>query len=68
MMNKGGGIGPDQQLRPCQTHSSMMRLGSAYLDVEFVVPPKVTMKLCGVTSTERDKPIRDADELEIACR
>lgn len=46
----------------------MMRLGSAYLDVEFVVPPKVTMKLCGVTSTERDKPIRDADELEIACR
>lgn len=45
-----------------------MRLGTAYLDVEFAVPPRVSMKFVNAKSSEKDEPLRDSDELEIACR
>lgn len=45
-----------------------MRLGAAYLDVDFAVPPRVSMKFVNAKATEKDEPLRDADELEIACR
>jgi hypothetical protein len=47
---------------------SAMKLGTAFLDVDFAVPPRVTMKFVGLKSNEKDEPIRDTDELEIACR
>lgn len=46
---------------------STMRLGTAYLDVDFAVPPRVSMKFIGAKATEKDELIRDPDELEIAC-
>lgn len=45
-----------------------MRLGTAYLDVDFAVPPRVSMKFVNARASEKDEPLRDADELEIACR
>ncbi|UWU80734.1 hypothetical protein N2603_20385 [Bradyrhizobium huanghuaihaiense] len=47
---------------------STMRLGTAYLDVEFAVPPRVNMKFVGAKATEKDELIRDSDELEISCK
>ncbi|MFB6463883.1 hypothetical protein [Bradyrhizobium tunisiense] len=47
---------------------STMRLGTAYLDVDFAVPPRVSMKFIGAKATEKDELIRDPDELEIACK
>jgi hypothetical protein len=47
---------------------STMRLGTAYLDVDFAVPPRVNMKFVSAKASEKDEAIRDADELEIACR
>jgi hypothetical protein len=47
---------------------STMRLGTAYLDVDFAVPPRVNMKFVSSKANEKDESIRDADELEIACR
>lgn len=44
-----------------------MRLGTAYLDVEFAAPPRVSMKF-NAKASEKDEPLRDSDELEIACR
>ncbi|MFQ3453891.1 hypothetical protein PMN64_11300 [Bradyrhizobium sp. UFLA01-814] len=45
-----------------------MHLGTAYLDVDFAVPPRVNMKFLSAKASEKDETIRDADELEIACR
>lgn len=45
-----------------------MRLGTAYLDVDSAVPPRVSMKFVNAGASEKDEPLRDADELEIACR
>ncbi|AWM03203.1 hypothetical protein [Bradyrhizobium amphicarpaeae] len=45
-----------------------MRLGTAYLDVDFAVPPRVSMKFVNAKVTEKDESFRDPDELEIACR
>src|SRR5438132_7782723 len=45
-----------------------MRLGTAYLDVDFAIPPRVSMKFIGAKAVEKDEPIRDSEELEIACR
>lgn len=45
-----------------------MRLGTAYLDVDFAVPPRVSMKFINAKASEKDEPLRDTDELEIACR
>jgi hypothetical protein len=47
---------------------SAMKLGTAFLDVDFAVPPRVTMKFVSLKSNEKDEPIRDTDELEIACK
>lgn len=47
---------------------STMRLGTAYLDVDFAVPPRVSMKFLGGKVSDKDESIRDADELEIACK
>lgn len=47
---------------------STMRLGTAYLDVDFAVPPRVNMKFVSAKANEKDESTRDADELEIACR
>ena len=44
-----------------------MKLGTAYLDVNFAVPPKVTMKFVSLKADEKDETSRDTDELEIAC-
>lgn len=47
---------------------SSMRLGTAYLDVDFAVPPRVNMKFLSTKAIEKDESIRDTDELEIACK
>jgi hypothetical protein len=47
---------------------STMKLGTAYLDVDFAVPPKVSMKFVGLKGNERDETPRDLDDLEIACK
>jgi hypothetical protein len=47
---------------------STMRLGTAYLDVDFAVPPKVSMKFVGLKASEKDEAPRDLDDLEIGCK
>jgi len=47
---------------------STMKLGTAYLDVDFAVPPKVNMKFVNLKANEKEEPIRDSDELQIACK
>jgi hypothetical protein len=44
-----------------------MKLGTAYLDVDFAVPPKVSMKFFGLKANEKEEP-RELDDLEIACK
>jgi hypothetical protein len=44
-----------------------MKLGTAYLDVDFAVPPKVSMKFVGSKAIEKEEP-RELDDLEIACK
>lgn len=45
-----------------------MKLGTAYLDVDFAVPPRVNMKFVSLKASEKEEPPRDTDELEISCR
>lgn len=47
---------------------STMRLGTAYLDVDFAVPPRVNMKFVSLKASDKDESLREADELEIACK
>ena len=47
---------------------SSMKLGTAYLDVDFAVPPRVNMKFVNSKTAEREETLRDADELEVSCR
>jgi hypothetical protein len=47
---------------------STMKLGTAFLDVDFAIPPKVTMKFVNSKANEKDELVRDSDELEIACK
>lgn len=47
---------------------STMKLGTAYLDVDFAVPPKVNMKFVSLKANERDEAPRDLDDLELACK
>jgi len=47
---------------------SSMKLGTAILDVDFAVPPKVNMKFVSAKSTDKDDGSRDADELEVSCK
>lgn len=47
---------------------STMKLGTAFLDVDFAIPPRVTMKFVNSKANEKDEFLRDSDELEIACK
>ena len=47
---------------------STMKLGTAFLDVDFAIPPKVNMKFISSKANERDETPRDLDELEVACK
>ncbi len=47
---------------------SNMKLGTAILDVDFAVPPRVSMKFGSVKTAEKDDFLRDIDELEVSCR
>jgi len=47
---------------------STMKLGTAFLDVDFAIPPKVNMKFVSSKANERDETPRDLDDLEIACK
>jgi hypothetical protein len=45
-----------------------MKLGTAYLDVDFAVPPKVSMRFVNLKVNEKDEPTRDLDDLEVVCK
>lgn len=45
-----------------------MKLGTAYLDVDFAVPPRVNMKFVNLKTNEKEDLPRDTDDLEISCR
>jgi hypothetical protein len=47
---------------------STMKLGTAYLDVDFAVPPRVNMKFVSLKANEKEELTRDADDLEISCK
>ena len=45
-----------------------MKLGTAYLDVDFAVPPRVNMKFVSLRANEKEELPRDTDDLEISCK
>jgi hypothetical protein len=45
-----------------------MKLGTAYLDVDFAVPPRVNMKFVSLKANEKEELPRDTDDLEISCK
>jgi hypothetical protein len=45
-----------------------MKLGTAFLDVDFAVPPRVNMKFVSLKANSKDEMPRDLDDLEIACK
>jgi hypothetical protein len=47
---------------------SSMKLGTAYLDVDFAVPPRVNMKFVSLKANEKEELPRDTDDLEISCK
>jgi hypothetical protein len=47
---------------------SAMKLGTAYLDVDFAVPPRVNMKFVNLKANEKEELPRDTDDLEISCK
>jgi hypothetical protein len=47
---------------------STMKLGTAYLDVDFAVPPRVNMKFLSLKANEKEEMPRDTDDLEISCK
>jgi hypothetical protein len=47
---------------------STMKLGTAYLDVDFAVPPRVSMKFVSLKANEKEELPRDTDDLEISCK
>ncbi|MCP3387846.1 hypothetical protein NLM27_03510 [Bradyrhizobium sp. CCGB12] len=46
---------------------STMKLGTAFLDVDFAVPPRVNMKFVSAKDGAKDD-IRDLDDLELSCK
>lgn len=46
---------------------SSMKLGTAFLDVEFAVPPRVNKKFVSAKESSKEEP-RDLDDLEFACK
>jgi hypothetical protein len=47
---------------------STMKLGTAYLDVDFAVPPRVNMKFVSLKASEKEESPRETDDLEISCK
>jgi peroxiredoxin family protein len=47
---------------------STMKLGTAYLDVDFALPPRVNMKFVGLKANDKEELPRDTDDLEISCK
>jgi hypothetical protein len=47
---------------------STMKLGTAFLDVDFAIPPRVNMKFVNSKANDKDELSRDTDDLEIACK
>src|SRR5882724_4165417 len=47
---------------------SKMKLGTAFLDVDFAVPPRVNMKFVNLKANEKEELPRDTDDLEISCK
>ena len=47
---------------------STMKLGTAYLDVDFAIPPRVNMKFVSLKANEKEELPRDTDDLEISCK
>jgi hypothetical protein len=47
---------------------STMKMGTAYLDVDFAIPPLVNMKFVSLKANEKDEMPRYNDELEISCK
>jgi hypothetical protein len=47
---------------------STMKMGTAFLDVDFAIPPRVNMKFVSLKANEKDEMPRDNDELEISCK
>lgn len=47
---------------------SNMKLGTALLDVDFAVPPRVNMKFVNSKTAEKEEAFRDTDELEVSCK
>ena len=47
---------------------STMKLGTAYLDVDFAVPPRVNMKFVSLKANEKEELARETDDLEINCK
>lgn len=45
-----------------------MKLGTAYLDVDFAIPPRVNMKFVNLKANEKEEMPRDTDDLEISCK
>jgi hypothetical protein len=45
-----------------------MKLGTAFLDVDFAVPPRVNMKFVSLKANDKVETPRDLDDLEIACK
>jgi hypothetical protein len=45
-----------------------MKFGTAFLDVDFAIPPRVTMKFVNSKPNEKDETSRDLDDLEVACK
>jgi hypothetical protein len=47
---------------------STMKLGTAYLDVDFAVAPRVNMKFVSLKANDKEELPRDTDDLEISCK
>jgi hypothetical protein len=48
---------------------SNMKLGIAILDVDFAVPPKVSMRFVNTKPSDKENELsRDLDEIEVACK
>jgi len=47
---------------------SNMKLGTAILDVDFAVPPRVNMKFVTLKTAEKNEALRETDELEVSCK
>jgi hypothetical protein len=47
---------------------STMKLGTAHVDVDFAIPPRVNMKFVSLKASDKEEMPRDTDDLEISCK